>query len=175
MKLQRFGSLRFSVSALALIVTTSMAHAQEPVGPSEPILTPELFTDPGPLDSSMPIAPVGVDGPGIVVEFPSDERSDTFPRFDKDSTTLDSVPVEFLGNPYFLGFAHNLYRPPVGERIDPLLVQRLVMRSSDAEGADHTWLNLHTQDCNGLLIPLLLNVFNLIPPLCPFSIGLLAF
>ncbi|MBL8898360.1 MAG: S8 family serine peptidase, partial [Planctomycetes bacterium] len=139
MKPHRFKSLRWSRAALALFGSAALVHAQEPAGPIEPIQTPEVFRDAGPAPTAQPVDMRGQEGPLTIMEWPAEARPDEFYRYDKSGEELQSIPQEFLGNPYFLGFAKNLYRPPVGERVDPLLVQRLVQAQVDGEQIAQTW------------------------------------
>ncbi len=64
------------------------------------------------------------DGPARMILLPpgSDTRPDEPYSFEKGGK---ETPEEFLGNPYFLGFAGGLYRPPVGERIGRGLALRV--------------------------------------------------
>ena len=64
------------------------------------------------------------DGPAHVVLLPTGSESlpDEPYSFEKGGK---ETPGEFLGNPYFLGFAGGLYRPPAGERVGPFLAGRI--------------------------------------------------
>ncbi len=76
------------------------------------------------------------DGPARAVILPP--GSQTFPdepySFEKGGK---ETPREYLGNPYFLGFAGGLHRPPSGERVDPALADRI--RRGPRNGEDQAF------------------------------------
>jgi len=84
---------------------------------------------------------MGPMGPIPLRELPSDAgRPDEPPRLDKGGPQARGLlPAGFLGDPYFLGFAGGLYRPPADEKLDPELAFRVARGPQAGESRGFTY------------------------------------
>ncbi len=122
----------------ALAPLSSPGRAQSPRAGHVPARR-RLFQAPRRVSSQKALPPSFLreispqDGPAqVILQAPGSEpRPDGPYSFEKGGK---EVPREFLGNPYFLGFAGGLYRPPAGERIGPALAARV--RNGPRPGED---------------------------------------